>query len=45
MKNIQKIDYQLSSCCNPIGDDAFGFITLSEGIKIHRVNCPTRCNS
>ncbi|MBK7382251.1 MAG: bifunctional (p)ppGpp synthetase/guanosine-3',5'-bis(diphosphate) 3'-pyrophosphohydrolase [Flavobacteriales bacterium] len=39
--DLQKIDYQLSSCCNPIaGDDVFGFITLSEGIKIHRVNCP-----
>jgi GTP pyrophosphokinase len=38
---MQKLDYQLSSCCNPIpGDDVFGFITVSEGIKIHRVNCP-----
>ena len=39
--NIDKIDYKLSSCCNPIpGDDVFGFITVDEGIKIHRVNCP-----
>ncbi|MBP6312865.1 MAG: bifunctional (p)ppGpp synthetase/guanosine-3',5'-bis(diphosphate) 3'-pyrophosphohydrolase [Flavobacteriales bacterium] len=39
--DLQKIDYKLSSCCNPIaGDDVFGFITLDEGIKIHRVNCP-----
>jgi GTP pyrophosphokinase len=39
--DMQKLDYQLSSCCNPIpGDDVFGFITVSEGIKIHRVNCP-----
>lgn len=39
--DLKKIDYKLSSCCNPIaGDDVFGFITLDEGIKIHRVNCP-----
>ncbi|MEZ4740769.1 MAG: bifunctional (p)ppGpp synthetase/guanosine-3',5'-bis(diphosphate) 3'-pyrophosphohydrolase [Flavobacteriales bacterium] len=39
--DLKKIDYQLSDCCNPIaGDDVFGFITLDEGIKIHRVNCP-----
>ncbi len=39
--DLQKIDYQLSTCCNPIaGDDVFGFITLGEGIKIHRVGCP-----
>ena len=40
-ENLQKIDYKLSPCCNPIpGDDVFGFVTISEGIKIHRVNCP-----
>ncbi len=39
--DLQKIDYKLSGCCNPIaGDDVFGFITVNEGIKIHRVNCP-----
>ncbi len=39
--DMQKLDYNLSPCCNPIpGDDVFGFVTVSEGIKIHRVNCP-----
>lgn len=38
---LQKIDYTLSTCCNPIpGDNVFGFITVNEGIKIHRTNCP-----
>ena len=40
-EDLQKIDYKLSPCCNPIpGDDVFGFVTISEGIKIHRANCP-----
>src|SRR5690606_5537328 len=38
--DLQKIDYTLSPCCNPIpGDDVFGFITVNDGIKIHRTNC------
>ncbi len=40
-EDMQKIDYTLAPCCNPIpGDDVFGFITINEGIKIHRTNCP-----
>jgi GTP pyrophosphokinase len=42
---IQKIDYQLAQCCHPIpGDEIFGFVTIGEGIKIHRVNCPNAVN-
>lgn len=37
----QRVDYTLASCCHPIpGDEVFGFITVNEGIKIHRTNCP-----
>ncbi|MFD0835572.1 RelA/SpoT family protein [Mariniflexile aquimaris] len=37
----EKLDYKLSNCCNPIpGDEVFGFLTVSEGIKVHKKNCP-----
>lgn len=37
----QKMDYIMAKCCTPIpGDKVFGFVTINEGIKIHRTNCP-----
>ena len=39
-QNLTGVDYKLARCCNPIyGDEIFGFVS-SQGIKIHRVNCP-----
>ena len=39
--HLQGIQYQLAKCCNPIyGDDIFGFVSVSGGIKIHRTDCP-----
>jgi GTP pyrophosphokinase len=39
-QGIDKIDYKIAPCCNPIpGDDVCGFITVDEGIIIHRTNC------
>ncbi|PHR93078.1 MAG: RelA/SpoT family protein [Leeuwenhoekiella sp.] len=40
-KDEQKLDYTLAPCCNPIpGDKVFGFTTVSEGIRVHKQNCP-----
>jgi len=39
-EDFKNIQYAMAGCCNPIpGDSIFGFITISEGIKIHRNNC------
>ena len=39
-EGVDKIDYKIASCCNPLpGDDVCGFVTVDEGIIIHRTNC------
>jgi GTP pyrophosphokinase len=44
-EDFKNIQYQMARCCNPIpGDEVFGFITINEGIKIHRTNCPNAEN-
>ena len=38
---VKDLDYRLAKCCMPaFGDKVFGFVTITEGIKIHRINCP-----
>jgi guanosine-3',5'-bis(diphosphate) 3'-pyrophosphohydrolase len=42
---VEGLDYRLARCCNPVfGDSVFGFVTISEGIKIHRTGCPNASN-
>lgn len=37
----EKLDYKHAKCCNPIpGDNVFGFITINDGIKVHKKDCP-----
>jgi len=40
-ENLKNVNYNLAPCCNPVfGDPVFGFVTIKNGIKIHRTNCP-----
>ena len=40
-KDEEKLPYKLSPCCNAIaGDEVFGFISINDGIKVHKKNCP-----
>ena len=40
-QNLKGIDFTLARCCSPIyGDDVFGFVSVTGGIKIHRCDCP-----
>ncbi len=40
-KEEEKLNYKVASCCNPIpGDKVFGFLSIREGIKVHKKNCP-----
>jgi GTP pyrophosphokinase len=40
-EDMDVVEYKLAKCCTPIpGDEVFGFVTVNEGIKIHRTSCP-----
>jgi GTP pyrophosphokinase len=40
-KEEERLDYKMSKCCNPIpGDKVFGFVTINDGIKVHKKDCP-----
>ena len=40
-RNLRNLDYKMARCCNPVfGDDVFGFVSIKDGIKIHRISCP-----
>ena len=39
-KNVDNVDYKFARCCNPVyGDDIIGFVSIGEGIKVHRRQC------
>jgi GTP pyrophosphokinase len=40
-ENLKGVEFKLAKCCNPIyGDDVFGFVAVTGGIKIHKTDCP-----
>lgn len=40
-QNLRGVEYKLAKCCNPIyGDQIYGFVSVTQGIKIHRTDCP-----
>lgn len=40
-RNLKGVEFQMARCCHPVyGDDVFGFVSVSGGIKIHRETCP-----
>ncbi len=40
-QNLRGVEYKLAKCCNPIyGDQIYGFVSVTQGIKIHRIDCP-----
>ena len=40
-KEEEKLEYKMANCCNPIpGDNVFGFISVTDGIKVHKKDCP-----
>jgi len=44
-KDGEKLNYTYAKCCTVIpGDKIFGFITISDGIKVHSDNCPNAIN-
>ncbi|MGE8525019.1 RelA/SpoT family protein [Chryseobacterium rhizosphaerae] len=44
-KDEEKLNYSYAKCCTVIpGDKIFGFITISDGIKVHSDNCPNAIN-
>ncbi len=43
--NVKNVDFNLSKCCNPQpGDPIFAFVSVTKGIRIHRIDCPNAEN-
>jgi len=40
-KDQESLKYSMANCCNPIpGDPVFGFVSVNDGIKVHKKDCP-----